>query len=77
MWIFDSYAKGCVELWGREKGLTKVSAAYPPSFYMHLDDPAGHMEMIEGWKVGIRSRSAASGRSMVLSKVTESLPAAR
>lgn len=48
MWIFDSYSKGCVELWGRERGLTKVSAAYPPSFYMHLDDPTGHMEMIEG-----------------------------
>ena len=27
MWIFDSYYKGCVELWGRERGLTKVSAA--------------------------------------------------
>ncbi len=37
-----------MELWGREKGLTKVSAAYPPSFYTHLDDPTGHMEMIEG-----------------------------
>lgn len=48
MWIFDSYSKGCVELWGRERGLTKVTAAYPPSFYMHIDDPASHMEMIEG-----------------------------
>ena len=35
-------------MWGRERGLTKVSAAYPPSFYMHLDDPASHLEMIEG-----------------------------
>jgi hypothetical protein len=33
MWIFDSYFKGCVELWGREKGLTKVSTAYPPLFH--------------------------------------------
>ena len=48
MWIFDSYSKGTVELWGREKGLTKVSAAYPPSFYMHLHDPAAHLDMIEG-----------------------------
>jgi DNA polymerase, archaea type len=47
MWIFDSYYKGCVELWGRERGLVKVSAAYPPSFYMHLRDPPAHREMIE------------------------------
>jgi len=48
MWIFDSYYKGCVELWGRENGLTKVSAASPPAFYMHLKDPHAHWEMIEG-----------------------------
>ena len=48
MWIFDSYSKGTVDLWGREKGLTKVSVAYPPSFYMHLDDPEAHVDMIEG-----------------------------
>jgi DNA polymerase I len=47
MWIFDSYYKGCVELWGRERGLTKACAAYPPSFYMHLKDPPAHREMIE------------------------------
>jgi DNA polymerase I len=47
MWNFDSYYKGCVELWGRERGLTKVSAASSPSFYMHLKDPATHSEMIE------------------------------
>ena len=39
MWIFDSYDKGCVELWGRERGLTRASAAYPPSFYLLLKDP--------------------------------------
>jgi DNA polymerase, archaea type len=33
--------------WGRKRGLTKVSAAYPPSFYMHLKDPPAHREMIE------------------------------
>src|SRR5512136_22820 len=48
MWIFDSYYKGCVELWGRERGLSNVSAAYPPSFYMHLKDPQAHLDMIEG-----------------------------
>jgi DNA polymerase I len=48
MWIFDSYYRGFVELWGRENGLTRTSAAYPPSFYMHLNDPPAHLEMIEG-----------------------------
>lgn len=47
MWIFDTYYKGCVELWGRERGLTKTSAIYPQSFYMHLRDPPAHREMIE------------------------------
>jgi hypothetical protein len=47
MWIFDSYFKGCVELWSREKGLERISAAYPPSFYMHLKDPHAHWEMIQ------------------------------
>jgi DNA polymerase, archaea type len=48
IWIFDSYSKGCVKLCGRERGLTKVSVAYPPSFYMHLSDPTGHMDIFEG-----------------------------
>ncbi len=47
MWIFDSYYKGSVELWGRENGLTRTSASYPPSFYMRLKDPPAHREMIE------------------------------
>ena len=47
MWIFDSYFKGCVELWSRERGLKRISAAYPPSFYMHLKDPHAHWEMIQ------------------------------
>jgi hypothetical protein len=38
-WIFDSYFKGCVELWSRGRGLERISAAYPPSFYMHIKDP--------------------------------------
>jgi DNA polymerase, archaea type len=47
MWIFDSYLKGCVELWSRDRGLERISAAYPPSFYMHLKDPHAYWEMIE------------------------------
>ncbi len=47
VWIFDSYYKGFVELWGRERGLTRASVSYPPSFYMHLKDPPAHHEMIE------------------------------
>jgi DNA polymerase I len=47
VWIFDSYYKGCVELWGRERGLSRASAAFPPSFYMRLSDPPAHREMIE------------------------------
>jgi len=47
MWIFDSYFKGCVELWSRERGLVRIIAAYPPLFYMHLKDPHAHWEMIQ------------------------------
>jgi DNA polymerase I len=48
VWIFDSYFKGCVELWSRERRLRRISAAYPPSFYMHLKDPHAHWDMVEG-----------------------------
>jgi hypothetical protein len=37
-----------VELWSRERGLSKTSVAYPPSFYMQLKDPHAHWGMIEG-----------------------------
>ncbi len=47
MWIFDSYYKGCVELWGREREFIRTSTAYPPSFYMHLKDSHAHWEMVE------------------------------
>ena len=47
MWIFDSYYKGAVHLWARERGLVRTAAAYPPSFYLHLPDPAAHRGMIE------------------------------
>jgi DNA polymerase I len=48
VWIFDSYYRGCVEIWSRERRLNRTSAAYPPSFYMHLKDPHAHWEMFEG-----------------------------
>jgi hypothetical protein len=47
MWIFDSYFKGCVELWSLESGLERISAAYPPSFYMHLKSLHFHCGMVE------------------------------
>lgn len=47
MWIFDSYAKGLVTLWNRDRGLTTTSVAYPPSFYLHLEDPLLYREMLE------------------------------
>ncbi len=46
MWIFDSYYKGSVQLWGRENGPVRVSAPFPSSFYMHLNDPPAYREML-------------------------------
>ena len=48
MWIFDSYYKGAVHLWARDRGLVRAAAAQPPSFYLYLPDPASHRGMIEG-----------------------------
>ncbi len=48
MWIFDSYYRGCVELWGKKHGLATASVAYPQSFYLHFNDPHRHWELIEG-----------------------------
>jgi len=45
---FDSYYKGCVELWSRQRGLSRTGIVYPPSFYLHLKDPHSHWDMIEG-----------------------------
>jgi DNA polymerase I len=45
---------GCVELWSRERGLERISAAYPPSFYMHLKDPQAHWEMIQALETRFR-----------------------
>jgi len=49
MWIFDSYHRGSVELWDRSRGSPKpFTFRYSPSFYLHLEDPHAHWEMIEG-----------------------------
>ncbi len=49
MWIFDSYHRGAVELWDRERGSPKpLTFRYQPSFYLCLEDPHAHWEMIEG-----------------------------
>jgi DNA polymerase I len=49
MWIFDSYHRGAVELWDRSRGSPKpLTFRYSPSFYLHLEDPHAHWEMIEG-----------------------------
>jgi hypothetical protein len=54
MWIFDSYFKGCVELWSSESGLERISSAYPSTSYMHLKDPHAHWEMNQAlWKAGV------------------------
>ena len=49
MWIFDSYYRGAVELWDRQRASSKpLTFRYSPSFYMYLEDPHTHWEMIEG-----------------------------
>ncbi|MCP1391517.1 MAG: type B DNA-directed DNA polymerase [Methanothrix harundinacea] len=49
MWIFDSYHRGAVELWDRSRGPPKpFTFRYSPSFYLYLEDPHAHWEMIEG-----------------------------
>ncbi|MDF0590433.1 type B DNA-directed DNA polymerase [Candidatus Methanocrinis natronophilus] len=49
MWIFDSYHRGAVELWDRERDSPKpLTFRYQPSFYLYLEDPHAHWEMIEG-----------------------------
>jgi DNA polymerase I len=47
MWIFDTYYKGAVHLWARDRGLVRAAAVQPPSFYLYLPDPASHRGMIE------------------------------
>ena len=49
MWIFDSYYRGAIELWDRSRAHPKpFTFRYQPSFSLHLEDPHGNWEMIEG-----------------------------
>jgi len=57
MWIFDSYFKGYVELWSRERGLERISAAY-----MHLKDPHAHWEMIQALEKRFRVEECSFNR---------------
>ena len=77
MWIFDSYYKGSVELWGRENGLIKASAISPPSFYMHLKDPHAHREMIEALEDLYRVEECSFRTIFGTSRATGYLPVAR
>lgn len=57
MWIFDSYHRGTVELWDRERVSPKpLTFRYQPSFYLYLEDPHAHWEMIEGleWRFKVK-----------------------
>lgn len=47
MWIFDTYYKGSVHLWARDRGLMQTVALHPQSFYLHLPDPPLYRGMIE------------------------------
>jgi DNA polymerase I len=60
MWIFDSYHRGAVELWDRDRPSSRPLAfRYSPSFYLHLDDPHAHWEMIEGLERRFRVEEAS------------------
>ncbi|OPY53540.1 MAG: DNA polymerase 1 [Methanosaeta sp. PtaU1.Bin112] len=59
MWIFDTCYKGCVEMWGRERGIIRASAVYPQSFYMHLPDPPAHREMVEALESRFRTEECS------------------
>jgi hypothetical protein len=75
MWIFDSYFKGCVELWSRKRGLERISAAYPPSFYMHLKDPHAHWEMVKALENRFRVEECSFNSIFGTSRATGSTPA--
>ena len=60
MWIFDCYHRGSVELWDREGSSPKPLAfRYSPSFYLHLEDPHAHWEMIEGLETRFKVEECA------------------
>lgn len=78
MWIFDSYYKGCVELWARDRRVVSQSEQYPQSFYLYLKDAHAHLDMI----AGLESRFKVEETSFrtiygVSSMATKSMPAGR
>jgi DNA polymerase, archaea type len=59
VWILDSYYKGCVDLWGRDRRLIRSSIAYNPSFYMHFKDTEYHRDMIEALESRFRAEECS------------------
>lgn len=60
MWIFDSYHRGAVELWDRDRRSARpLTFRYSPSFYLHLEDPHAHWEMMEGLEGRFRVEEGA------------------
>ncbi|MGD0954887.1 MAG: hypothetical protein ABR985_21300 [Methanotrichaceae archaeon] len=76
MWIFYSYFKGRMEFQSRESGLERISAAYTPSFYMHLKDSHACLGYDSSSGKPVRgSRSVASIAFSALSRAIGSSPA--
>lgn len=49
-----------MELWGRERGSPKpLTFRYQPSFYLYLEDPHAHWEMIEGLESRFKVRECS------------------
>lgn len=60
MWIFDCYHRGSVELWDRGRGPPRPQAfRYSAPFYLHLEDPHAHWEMIEGLETRFKVEECA------------------
>ena len=53
----------------------RTSAAYPPSFHMHLKDPHAHWEMIEGLESRYEVEVCSFIRSSAHSRATGSMQA--
>jgi DNA polymerase I len=48
MWILDSaYRNGGVDLWTKDRTVTRIHHDYVPPFYIHFHDPHSHHEMID------------------------------
>lgn len=49
MWIFDSRVRRRLEFWAKEGSSTRrIEVPFRPSFYLRLDDPHRHRELLEG-----------------------------